>query len=165
MRRLARARALSLSRTLSLALALSLAACGASPTRVGMTLSASSGLNPNRDGQPSPTVVRIYELKSVDVFNQLSFFDLYDHDQAKLGADLLNRRELEVQPGKTIELTREADQGARFLGVIAGFRSLNDIPWRGSVPLDPESRNSVEVRLDPTSVTVVKPRRRFLWIF
>jgi type VI secretion system protein VasD len=154
-----------MNRIAVLIMLVALTACSASPTRTTLTLSASSGLNPNRDGQPSPTVVRIYELKSVDVFNQLSFFDLYDHDTAKLGGDLLNRRELEVQPGKTQELRREADPAARFLGVIAGFRTLADIPWRASVPLEPESRNNIAIRLDPTAVTVTKVPRGFLGIF
>lgn len=144
----------------------SLAACGASPTRTSLTLSAAAGLNPNQAAQPSPLVVRVYELKSVDTFNQLQFFDLFDQDVAKLGADLLNRRELEIQPGATVTWQREADPAARFVGAIAGYRELANITWRASVPLRAESRNTINLRLDEHSMTVTLAQpSRFLGIF
>ena len=103
--------------------------------------------------------------ESVDVFNQLTFFDLFDKDTAKLGGDLLNRRELEVRPGKEQELDGEADPGAKFLGVIAGFRTVVGVPWRASIPLTQEGKNRITIRLDPQALTVVREPSRFLWIF
>ena len=152
-------------RTGLLLLLLSLTACWTDPTPTTLTLTASSGLNPNSDGQPSPTVVRIYELKSVDTFNKLSFFELFDSDAAKLGGDLLNRREIELQPGKETELKRDAETGAQFIGVIAGYRSVKEVTWRASAPLTAEKTNTIIVRLDPLSLTLTKRPRRFLWIF
>ncbi|MCK8784375.1 type VI secretion system lipoprotein TssJ [Roseomonas sp. NAR14] len=149
-----------------MALIVLLGACGADPTRTSLQVNASPGVNPNSEEQPSPIVVRVYELKSVDTFNQLSFFDLYNEDAAKLGADLLNRRELEMQPGKSQAWERDADPAARFIGVVAAYRSLNGITWRASVPLEVEGRNRVLIQLDPLSLAVTKPRRsRFLGIF
>jgi type VI secretion system protein VasD len=142
-----------------------LAGCGASPTRTTLNLSAAAGLNPNQDQQPSPLVVRVYELKSVDTFNQLQFFDLYDQDVAKLGGDLLNRREVEIQPGKSVSWQRDADPAALFIGAIAGYRELANITWRGSVPLRVEERNTITLRLDAHSMTIAAvPPRRFLGI-
>ncbi len=143
-----------------------LGACGASPTRTSLNLSAAAGLNPNQAAQPSPLVVRVYELKSVDTFNQLQFFDLFDQDVAKLGADLLNRRELEIQPGATVTWQREADPAARFVGAIAGYRDLTNITWRASVALRAEARNTINLRLDERSMTVTLAQpSRFLGIF
>lgn len=142
------------------ALPQAVAGCGASPTRTTVNITAASGLNPNSDQQPSPTVVRVYELKSVDTFNQLQFFDLFDQDVAKLGGDLLNRREIEIQPGRTVTLQRNADPAALFIGAIAGYRNLANITWRASVPLVPESRNTFDLRLDAHSMTLAPPASR-----
>lgn len=143
-----------------------LGGCGPSPTRTSLNLSAATGLNPNQASQPSPLVVRVYELKSVDTFNQLQFFDLFDQDVAKLGGDLLNRREVEIQPGATMEWKREADPGARYVGAIAGYRELSNITWRASVPLRQEARNNITVRLDEHSMTLaLEPPSSFLGIF
>jgi len=142
------------------------AACGRSPTRTTLTLVASEGLNPNEEQQPSPLVVQVYELRSLDTFLQLQFFDLLDHGVARLGGDLLYRREVEIQPGRTVVWEREADPAARFIGAIAGYRDQANIEWRGAVPLRIESRNNIRIRLDARSMTVetVQPRR-FLGIF
>jgi type VI secretion system protein VasD len=145
---------------------IALSGCGPSPTRTALTLTAATGLNPNQASQPSPLVVRVYELKSVDTFNQLPFFDLFDQDVAKLGGDLLNRREVEIQPGATLEWQRNADPGARYIGAIAGYRELANITWRDSVQLRQESRNTISLRLDAHSMTVtLVPPSRFLGIF
>lgn len=143
-----------------------LAACGSSPTRSIVSLAASEGLNPNSENQPSPLIVRVYELKSIDTFNQLQFFDLLDQDTTRLGGDLLNRREIEIAPGRRLTIEREADPQARFVGVIAGYRSLENIAWRGSFPLEPGTRNRIAVTLDPLSLSVgPMPDSGFLGLF
>jgi type VI secretion system protein VasD len=142
------------------------AGCGPSLTRATLSLEASDRLNPNSEDQPSPLVVRIYELKSIDVFNQLSFFDLYDQDTARLGGDLLNRREIEIAPGRSLTIERVVEPAALHLGAIAGYRTQTNIVWRGSVPLRGGSRNAITIRLDAHSMTVAPtPRRGFMELF
>ena len=119
---------------LLLAIGAVIAACGGpSPTNVLLTVTASPQVNPNSDNQPSPTVVRFYDLKSPDTFNSASFFDLYDDDTKRLGADMLGRKEIEVQPGKTMHIDSVAAPGTLFLGVLAGFRDLDGALWRAVV--------------------------------
>ena len=83
---------------------LGLAACSKTKTEVTMRVDvvASKDLNPNSRGQPAPVVVRIYALKSEDLFNGADFFTLWDKEKQVLGGDLLTRREYEVQPGGTV---------------------------------------------------------------
>ena len=58
------------------------------PTRMEAQVEASEDLNPDYDGQASPLVVRMYQLKSPVAFNNATFFALYDSDVAELGDDL-----------------------------------------------------------------------------
>ncbi len=70
----------------ALAFGLALAGCSSTPpqTTIEVTLAASDQINPNSAHQPSPVVVRVYELKSLDQFSAADFFQLYDTDQQYL---------------------------------------------------------------------------------
>lgn len=151
----------------SMVLAALLTGCGGpSPTRLTITMNASPQLNPNSDNQPSPTVVRIYDLKSADTFNSATFNDLFYNDTAKLGGDMLGRKEVEMLPGKSTTIKRDAETGTKYIGVIAGFRSLQGTSWRSSMPVKPEEQNPIIVTLGPDAVTVAKkPSSGFLGIF
>ncbi len=48
-------------------------------TEIEATFRAAADLNPDYQGNPSPLVVRFYELKSPTAFNNAGFFDLYDN--------------------------------------------------------------------------------------
>jgi type VI secretion system protein VasD len=148
-------------------LAALLSGCGGpSPTRLTITMNASPQLNPNSDNQPSPTVVRIYDLKSADNFNSATFNDLFYNDTAKLGGDMLGRKEVEMLPGKSTIIKRDAETGTKYLGVIAGFRTLLGTSWRSSLPVKPEEQNPLIVTLGPNVITVAKkPSSGFLGIF
>lgn len=145
--------------------AMALAGCGGpSPTKLAVTVSASDQLNPNADNQPSPTVVRIYELKSADAFNAASFDDLFYDDTSKLGADLLGRKEIEMLPGQATIVKRTAEPGTGFVGVVAGFRTPQGTQWRGTLPVVAEDDNPVAVTLAPSSLTIGKaPSGGFLF--
>ena len=84
-----------------------LAACGTKPppppkpTLVKGTLKASAGLNPSVTGRASPLQVRVYELKAPAAFNSADFMSLYQGDQAALGADMLSREEMTLQPNES----------------------------------------------------------------
>ena len=142
------------------------AACGGpSPTRSMVTVNASPLINPNSDDQPSPTVVRFYDLTAADKFNNASFFAIYDDEGKTLGADLLARREIEIQPGKTMVVDRVAPSGTLVMGVLAGFRDINGATWRDVFPISPGSNNKIILTLQTRSIALSKPRSRFLGIF
>ncbi|MGO1077486.1 type VI secretion system lipoprotein TssJ [Inquilinus sp. CA228] len=141
---------------IAVAVGATMAGCGSSPTQVALTLAASEQLNPNSENQPSPTVVRIYELKSADAFNAATFDGLFYNDTTTLGADLLGRKEVEVLPGQTVTVDRTAEAGTGFVGVVAGFRTPQGTQWRGTLPVEAEDDNPIQVNLAPSSLTVAK---------
>lgn len=155
-----------LPRRCVLALGLLATACGGpSPTTVSVKVIATPQVNPNSDNQPSPTVVRFYYLKSADTFNGATFFDIYDNDAKVLGADMLGRKEIEVIPGAVTTVDISAPPETPILGVIAGYRDLQNATWRGTWPLSAGDSNTVVLTLEARALTLAKPKSRFLGIF
>lgn len=142
-----------------------LAACGTSPTTMAVSFETSSQLNMNSDNQASPAVVRLYDLKSAETFNGLSFFDLFDADSAKLGGDLLGKRQLEIQPGDDRVESWQAPDGTKFLGVIVGYRDPDGNGWRAITPVAVNKKNALTLALEPRSAGFVAPKHRFLGLF
>lgn len=112
-----------------------LAACallaGCSTPAVGVRLSSTANLNMNEESEPLPVVVRLYQLSQAEDFRAASFDELWRADLATLGNALLVREELVMDPAytRTVEMPRHDD--ARYLGVMAVFRSVDGESWKG----------------------------------
>lgn len=131
---------------------------GAPPPKVSplrVQIIADPSINPNSNDSPSPTVVRIYELKSDTTFRQADFFALFDNDAQTLGADLISKREFELLPGAKESYERDAPIETDFVGVIAGFRDINAAQWRAIAPIKRERVNDLIVTVTALAVTVV----------
>ncbi|MCL4739371.1 MAG: type VI secretion system lipoprotein TssJ [Burkholderiaceae bacterium] len=143
-------------RRLALATALALAAGCATkpaPTRLEGSIVAAADLNPSVSGRPSPLILRVYELRSETAFNQADFMSLYQSDQATLGAELVAREEVMLQPGQTRPLARALDAQTRFVGVFAAYRDLERAVWRASVAVRPGKANRLTIRAQPLAVS------------
>jgi type VI secretion system protein VasD len=140
-------------------LAATLAACGpAKPPLLRIGVEARSDANPDRRGRPSPVLVRVYELKSLSVFNGADYFALNEQDDQVLGKDLVAREEFALRPGETRVLERALQPDTRFLGVVAGFRDLEKAQWRAAyaLPAKRKKRVTVEVILEGKSIHVAQ---------
>jgi type VI secretion system protein VasD len=144
------------TRVLSLVLvATGLVACvKENPTVLVATVVASQDVNPDGAGRASPVALRIYELKDRETFESASFFDLYERGQQTLGADLLNSTEIKLVPGGTKDLRLELSPDARFVGVVAAYRAIEDATWRATVPIPTTETTEVEIRLEKLVVGV-----------
>jgi type VI secretion system protein VasD len=98
-------------------------------------ISAAADLNPSSTGRPSPLTLRVYELNSDAAFNRADFLSLYQGDQAALGADLVAREEIVLQPSEVRVLKRALNERTRFVGVFAIYRSFERTVWRLAVPV------------------------------
>ena len=100
-------------------------------------LQADQDLNPDLNGRPSPLVVRLYELKSLSVFSNADFFNLFEQDVALLGDELQMRDELHFQPGESKTLERDLRPDTRYLGIIGAYRDIENARWRNSIEVEP----------------------------
>lgn len=124
------------------------------PTKINAQVLAGFNINPDANKRPSPLVVRIYELKSVDTFNAADFFKLYDEEKATLGGDLISREEFELSPGEGREIIHKANNQSRYFGVIAAYRNIDQSRWRASTALKLNSKNSLIVKIGKQSITI-----------
>jgi len=124
------------------------------PTKISTQVLVSFDTNPDANGRPSPLVVRIYELKSNNIFDTADFYKLYDEEEATLGGDLLSREEFEFSPGGGREITHKVHDQARYLGVIAAYRNIDQARWRASTALKLNKKNSSIIRIGKQTVTI-----------
>ncbi len=116
------------------------------PTRIEANIAAAEDLNPDYKGRASPLVVRFYHLKSDLAFNNASFFALYDNDEAELGSDLLGKEEIELRPGQELVYNRNFEPETRYVGVLAGYRDIENASWRAVVEI--RKYKTTEVNFD-----------------
>ncbi len=124
------------------------------PTVVNVTVDGAADLNPNADGRPSPTVVRVYYLVSDTTFKDVDFFQLFEQEAATLGADLAASDELMISPGTSQAVSRELRDDVRFLGLAASYRDIESAVWRGVVAVPPNQTTAVQALLGANSVAL-----------
>jgi type VI secretion system protein VasD len=124
------------------------------PTVVNVTVNGAADLNPNAEGRPSPTVVRVYYLVSDTTFKDVDFFQLFEQEAATLGADLAASDELMISPGASQAVTRELRDDVRFLGLAASYRDIESAVWRGVVAVPPNQTTAVQAVLGANSVAL-----------
>jgi type VI secretion system protein VasD len=122
------------------------------PTHVIMDIEASGNLNPNADGQPSPLLVKFYELKSLSAFTKADFMALYDKDQAVLGSELVQKNEVILQPNEKKTLHFKPSDDTQAIGAFAVFRKYEQARWRASVNVPPHETTVVHVSVGSTSL-------------
>ncbi|WP_269584527.1 type VI secretion system lipoprotein TssJ [Roseibium sp. Sym1] len=144
-----------------------LAACSRvpPPTPIKVQLQADEYTNPNENGDPSPVVVRVYQLKEVTAFQNAEYFDLADNDKKVLGGDLIGVQEYEMTPGKSQDYNRDVSSEATHIGVIASFRDIENAQWRDSIELKQEKKNEFVIYLTTLAVRIQKLRSRRLGVF
>jgi type VI secretion system protein VasD len=124
------------------------------PPKVVIRIAASTELNPDMMGRPSPVVIRIYELKSDDIFNNADFFALYEQDTSILGDTMTGRDEMQIPPGEQAMIEKELDMESRYVGVMAAYRDLDNAIWRGIIETPLDETTYVDVMLDELTLTV-----------
>jgi type VI secretion system protein VasD len=132
-----------------------MAGCSSVST-IAVTMSADSGVNPDINNRPSPIVARIYELKSLSVFNNADFFNLFEQDVALLGEEMLMRDELHFQPGEVKMLERELQPDTRYIGVIGAYRDIENATWRRSIEIDVHDETTFVIEFGKSGIILKK---------
>lgn len=127
------------------------------PSPVSVVLSASVDANPDRNGRPSPVLVRVYELKSTGAFETADFFAMLEQDRAVLGSEMVNSWEFQLDPGESTELDASFQAASGFLGVFAAYRNIERARWRAVTSIRPGRENELAVNVGRIDVSI-EPR-------
>ena len=147
----------SLSVTLlSLALLGLFSACAGGPPKreaLDMQITATADVNPDLQGRPSPVILHIMELNSTEQFNRLDYMSLTQPSGAALGAELLGKNQVVMQPGETKTLPMELNPMTSGIGLIAGYRDIDNATWRKVIPITQGSTKGIAITLEQTQIT------------
>lgn len=117
-------------------------------------------INLNDAGDSQPVLVRVYQLKARERFQQATFKALWKGDKEVLEDDLVDRKELMVHPEKKADLYIDLDvkHGAAYIGVMALFRQPDVEGWRQVAETTSSSLNpftpKVKVKVDKNLIRV-----------
>lgn len=133
-------------RTLQLLLFLAsthLVACGGPTVNVpadlpnpgNTSIRATDRLNLDENGDALPTVVRLYQLKTIGALEQASFDDIWTNAAETLGESLVSVDEMVLYPGEEETRGLERNPEAFYIVAMAGVRRPQGNSWRTIMPL------------------------------
>ena len=97
-----------------------------------LRIAATDRANPDTDGRPLPTIVRIYQL----------FEEIWNTDEDILGDALLGKDELTVYPDTTLNRQFERNPEANYIVGMAVVRRPTGVSWRSILELPPPQQEA-----------------------
>ena len=142
---------------LAVAIAGLLGACAGAPKReaLGMQVTATADVNPDMQGRPSPVILHIMELNSTEQFNRLDYMGLTQPSGSALGSELLSKNRLVLQPGESKELPMELNPMTTAIGLVAGYRDIDNATWRKVVPITQGDTKGISITLEQTQIVTI----------
>jgi len=151
---------------MSLALVIS-SACTTMNSKVGEALNLDTDLkltfvvgadaNPDDDKTPSPLIIKMYELKSPDMFEKANFIDIFEQDTDILGADLIDKHRLKhLQPGEERIERFVLDEKTQYVGLFAEFLMYKDAKYKLIIPIAQTNvfSSSANIRISANELTI-----------
>lgn len=137
-----------------LLLSLTLQSCGffSETKELNIQYNASAQLNPDINGEASPIVVTMYQLKSLEDFNENDYFALTNNVKNVLGNNLISQYEIEIRPDQKLKISKEIGKETKFIGFIASYRNINNAVWKNVVSLDSVKGKKISITLDSDTI-------------
>jgi type VI secretion system protein VasD len=102
---------------------------------MNLDLTSRSSLNNDGAGQSLSTVLRIYQLKTPQAFEQLDYVQLQNNDLDALKPDLLSTTDVILRPNANASVSEPMNDDTQFVAIVAFFREDNQrATWRMVIP-------------------------------
>jgi type VI secretion system protein VasD len=124
------------------------------PTRVVLLFEAAGDINPNIARRASPLVVRIYRLKSYQVFEDADFISLYESDANVLGEELVQKQEIFLKPNEKYTMYFEPSDEVETIGVLAAFRYYEQGRWKVATRIQSNKTNVIRIFINGTNIQI-----------
>jgi type VI secretion system protein VasD len=129
---------------------------------MNLDLASRASLNATGAGQSLSTVMRVYQLKAPQTFEQLSYAQLQANDLESLKADLLATRDVILRPDASVSLSEPMHADTEYVGVVALFRSPGqEAVWKLVMPKKQWKKTDpvkIEVRGSTLQLAGLRPR-------
>ena len=126
------------------------------PSETTIEISSHSQLNPNNKQKPSPVILRIFELKDIEFFQNSSFIDLYDGQNPTLKKALTAQHEKEIWPKSKMSFTFSLKSETKYIGMVAAYRRHSEQSWKTLSPVDSGSSQTITVILRENKIYLKK---------
>lgn len=102
---------------------------------MNLDLMSRSSLNTSGAGQSLSTVLRVYQLRTPQAFEQLDYAQLQNNDLDAMKPDLLGTTDVVLRPNASASISEPMDENAQFVAIVAFFRDGGrDSTWRLVIP-------------------------------
>jgi type VI secretion system protein VasD len=125
-------------------------------SKIDITIKAKKDVNPDAQGNPSPVLVRFYELSAVDNFRTADFAALVNNEQTAIGNEIIERDEFELKPEEHRSFVRRVKPDTRYIGILAAYHNAANIKWRAVLSLNTDGTTALVVYLGKSGMTVSK---------
>lgn len=148
-------------------LVLVLAGCASNSAKrsiLAMEVRATSQANPDSTGRPSPVIVYVLSLRSIDRFHTVEINEVLDGPANVLAADLVSFRQLTVLPGEVKVAELDMTDDTRFVAVVGGIQNFQQLRWKDSVEISNGKistlfrGNKAVIDIDHTGIRIVRER-------
>lgn len=120
----------------------SLTACATNSSGISIKIYSANYLNPDIDGNASPVVVSIYQLKSPFRFDASNYQALAKNNSSILGEELIDRRTIEIRPGEHKTINLGLAQETHYIGILAEYRKINQGQWHTTLKIPSRSEET-----------------------
>ena len=122
---------------------------------IPVRITTDKSLNTIKGGQSLSLVVRIYQLRSAQSFEVMTYkqANASDAGKAALGDDLVSMSEVTLLPGKSYELPQTAPGEVTAIGVIGLFHAPAVNRWRLSFDARASSSAGIRIGVHACSLT------------
>ena len=122
---------------------------------VPLRIHAAANLNQGTHKKPLAQVIKIYHLRATERFEQTPFDSFMDDTQElrALGSDLVNSREMLLQPEQHYELNEKLENGAAYIGIVAFFREPAERRWRFAYDANASAPTGITVGVHACALT------------
>ena len=110
--------------------------CDASE-QANLTIRATDRANPDEDGRPLPTVIRVYQLANIGTMETATFEEIWESDEDTLGEAFLGKDELTIYPDTTVNREFERNPDANYIVGAAIVRRPTGQSWRTILEIPP----------------------------
>lgn len=126
---------------------------------VPLRLYAGDNLNAGKEKRGLALVVRVYQLRGVQRFEQAPFDSFLDEasEKAVLGDDLIKATEILLLPGQRHELIETVAADGSHLGVVALFRTPAANRWRFAFDTRKAVKDGITLGLHACAMTTTSP--------
>jgi type VI secretion system protein VasD len=137
---------------LSLLLLVSLVAC--SPTAT-FNINSANYLNPDINGEASPVIVTIYQLKTGYNFAQADYQSLTNNAAQVLGDAIIDKSSFPIRRGNGLSVEQKVYPNTNYIGIVAAYRDPNSVSWHKVVKLKKTGGSiTVTLNLESEGLTV-----------